>query len=141
MEETITTSTNKSNRDIVVKYWNLGPEVTPIFSKDNKEYWAKLAKIWNISEEEARRHLCANCEYYDNTPEMMKVMETINFDKLDLDGGGRGFCHKFDFICHNLRTCQAWEKKYFELKDKEEEKKLPDMSFKNKYGNMNLRSK
>ena len=141
MEETITTSTNKSNRDIVVKYWNLGPEVAYIFSKDNKDYWTKLAKIWNVSEEEARRQLCANCEYYDNTPEMMKVMETIPFDKFDLDGGGRGFCHKFDFICHNLRTCQAWEKKDFELKDKEEEKKLPDMSFKNKYGNMNLRSK
>jgi hypothetical protein len=29
------------------------------------------------------------------------------------DGGGRGYCHKFDFICHNLRTCQAWEKKQY----------------------------
>ena len=32
---------------------------------------------------------------------------TIKFDK---DGGGRGYCHKFEFICHNLRVCKAWEK-------------------------------
>ena len=30
---------------------------------------------------------------------------------MDKDGGGRGYCHKFDFICHNLRTCMAWEGK------------------------------
>ena len=48
---------------------------------------------------------------------MMRAMEKVPFNKLDADGGGRGYCHRFDFICHNLRTCQAWERKDFELED------------------------
>jgi hypothetical protein len=50
---------------------------------------------------------------------MISQMEAIPLDKYDMDGGGRGYCHKFDFICHNLRTCQAWEGKDFCLKDNE----------------------
>jgi len=42
---------------------------------------------------------------------MMRAMDKIPFNQLDADGGGRGYCHKFDFICHNLRACQAWERK------------------------------
>lgn len=73
-----------------------------------------MALAWKIPVEEARRRLCANCEYYNNTPEAQAEMESIPFNKYDLDGGGRGYCTEFDFICHNLRTCQGWEKKEFE---------------------------
>jgi hypothetical protein len=62
---------------------------------------------------EAKRQRCANCEYFDNTPESMQMMEAVPEDKYDKDGGGRGYCTKFDFICHNLRVCQAWEKKEY----------------------------
>jgi hypothetical protein len=41
-------------------------------------------------------------------------MEDVPLDAFDMDGGGRGYCHKFDFICHNLRVCQAWERKAYE---------------------------
>ena len=37
-------------------------------------------------------------------------MEVVPQDEFDKDGGGRGYCHKFEFICHNLRVCKAWEK-------------------------------
>jgi hypothetical protein len=40
---------------------------------------------------------------------MQAKMESITLDKFDMDGGGRGYCEKFDFVCHNLRVCQAWE--------------------------------
>jgi len=103
-----TTRENVDNRDIVAKEWNLGPEKT---AGDNTVYWEKMGKIWSVTPQVAKRQLCANCEYYDNTPDMMKQMLNINEDKYDVDGGGRGYCHKFDFICHNLRTCQAWEEK------------------------------
>lgn len=118
MKMEIMTITSGSDNDkamsYVKEYWNLGPEVASIQPNDNKEYWSKMSKVWNISEAEARRRLCANCEYYNNTPEAMEEMETIPFNKYDLDGGGRGYCHEFNFICHNLRTCQGWEKKEFE---------------------------
>ena len=125
--EISTASQNAKNRDIVVKHWNLLPEKASVIPTANKEEWSKIAKVWNISEKEARRRLCANCEYYDNTDYMMAQMEKIPLDKFDLDGGGRGYCHKFEFICHNLRTCQAWETKDFELQDEEEDYK-PMMS-------------
>lgn len=106
-------SENDKAMKYVKEYWRLGPEVASIQPKDNKTYWEMMALAWNIPEEEARRRLCANCEYYNNTPEAQAEMESIPFNKYDLDGGGRGYCVEFDFICHNLRTCQGWEKKEF----------------------------
>lgn len=110
-EEPLTEKTNKVNRDNVIANWSLGPEET---TSDNKDYWRKMAKIWSVSPAEARRQLCANCEYFNNAPEAMEMMESVPEDEYDADGGGRGYCTKFEFICHNLRTCQAWEEKEFE---------------------------
>jgi hypothetical protein len=110
----VSTAENKVNLQRVVDNWNLGPDKASPKPGANPEFWGGLAEIWGISEGEARRQLCANCAYFDNTPEMMRAMEKIPFDRLDADGGGRGYCHKFDFICHNLRSCQAWERKDYE---------------------------
>lgn len=104
----------QQNNQVVVwltQEWSLGPTRTSVDKHTNKAFWAKIAKIWAIPEDEARRRFCANCEYFDNTPEMLQEMEAIPLNQLDRDGGGRGWCHKFEFICHNLRVCQAWEKK------------------------------
>ena len=108
---------NKENLQRVLENWSLGPDKASPKPDANPQYWADLADIWGISVGEARRQLCANCEYFENTPEMMRAMEKIPFDRLDADGGGRGYCHKFDFICHNLRTCQAWERKDYEAEE------------------------
>lgn len=106
--------TEKSNTAVVKRLmsdWNLGPEKASADPKANSDYWSGMARVWGVSEEEARRQLCANCEYFENTPEKLEYMDAVPFGSFDADGGGRGYCHKFDFICHNLRTCQAWEKK------------------------------
>ena len=43
---------------------------------------------------------CANCEYYDNRVSVLKA----------LDGdSGQGFCKKFEFLCSDEASCQAWE--------------------------------
>lgn len=105
---------NVKNRDNVVQNWALGPEKTSVDPKANAPYWRNMADLWDVTEPEARRRFCANCEYYNNTSDMQEQMEAIPLDKFDQDGGGRGYCVKFDFICHNLRVCQAWEEKPFE---------------------------
>lgn len=115
----ITPEQNNATVLRLTRDWNLGPTRTSIDKYANTAFWTKIAKAWGVSEDIARRQLCANCEYYDNTPEMQAEMEIIPINALDRDGGGRGFCHKFDFICHNLRTCQAWERKDFILPDSE----------------------
>jgi hypothetical protein len=101
----------------LMKDWSLGPEKASPDMTSNQPYWSKMAEIWLVDEAQARRQLCANCEYFENTPEMLGAMESIPLNDMDMDGGGRGFCHKFDFICHNLRACQAWEIKKFEMED------------------------
>lgn len=114
-KEIINVSTDENERNMakVKEYWNLGPEQASADPSANSEYWSEMAEAWGISEEEARRQLCANCEYFNNTPKMLEAMENVPYNNFDADGGGRGYCHKFDFICHNLRTCQAWEKKCY----------------------------
>jgi hypothetical protein len=100
---------NKKNRQLVIDEWQLGPEKTSVDPKVNKQYWTSLGKALGMDEKEARRRLCANCEYFNNSPMMQAKMESVPLDKFDMDGGGRGYCERFDFICHNLRSCQAWE--------------------------------
>ena len=111
---------NVANRNNVVKNWALGPEKTSIDPSANADYWQKMADLWDVTEDEARCRFCANCEYYDNTPYMQEQMKAIPNDKYDVDGGGRGYCVKFDFICHNLRVCQAWEEKPFDNSNESE---------------------
>lgn len=98
-----------ANRDNVIANWNLGPVHATVDPEANGDYWAKMGEIWQVDASEARHRLCANCEYYDNSAAMQALMDAVPLDAFDKDGGGRGFCTKFDFICHNLRTCQAWE--------------------------------
>jgi len=38
----------------------------------------------------------------------------MDMPKIMLAGFG-GYCHKFDFICHDMRSCQAWEEREFDL--------------------------
>lgn len=92
-------------------------------SLPNKDYWAKMGKVFRITPDEAKRRRCGNCEYYENTPDMLELMEAIPFNKYDLYDGQaqRGYCHKLDFICHNSRLCSVWEEKDFEAPSEEEE--------------------
>lgn len=110
-------SINEINTQNAIENWNLGPEAASDEPGANPEYWAKMADVWSINEAEARRQLCANCEYFNNTPEMLKAMEDIPRNDFDTNAGGRGYCEKLEFICHNLRSCQAWERKDFETEE------------------------
>jgi HK97 family phage prohead protease len=110
-------SVNEINTQNAIQNWNFGPELASAEPGANAEYWAKMADVWSINEAEARRQLCANCHYFNNTPEMLKAMEDIPQNIRDVDGGGRGWCEKLEFVCHNLRACQAWERKHFEAEE------------------------
>jgi len=109
--------TNAANRSVVAEYHGLGPEKASEQPDANPAFWDTYAKAMMVDVTQARRMLCANCEYFNNTTEAMEKMDAVPMDAYDADGGGRGFCEKFDFICHNLRTCRAWEPKEFESDD------------------------
>ena len=113
-EPFITAAENKKNTQVVIDDWMLGPEKPSNEPGANKPYWMKLAKAMQVDEKEARRRRCSNCEYYDNSTMMQAKMERIPRNEWDTDAGFRGYCHKFEFICHDMRSCQAWEEREFE---------------------------
>jgi len=112
-EPFITAAENKKNTQVVIDDWMLGHENPSNEPGANKPYWMALAKAMQVDEKEARRRRCSNCEYYNNTPLMQAKMDKIPRNEWDTDAGFRGYCHKFDFICHDMRSCQAWEKAPF----------------------------
>ena len=89
----------------------LGPENPTNERGANKPYWMALAKAMQIDEAEARRRRCSNCEYYDNSVMKQVKMDRIPWNEWDVNAGFRGYCNKFEFICHDLRSCQAWEER------------------------------
>jgi hypothetical protein len=110
-DEFITASENKKNTQVVIDDWMLGPEKPSNEPGANKTYWVALGKAMQVDEKEARRRRCSNCEYYDNSTMMQAKMERIPRNDWDTNAGFRGYCEKFDFICHDLRSCQAWEER------------------------------
>jgi hypothetical protein len=110
----ITAAENKKNTQVVIEEWMLGPENPSNEPGANKPYWMGLAKAMQVDEKEARRRRCSNCEYYDNSTMMQAKMERIPQNDWDEGAGYRGYCHKFESICHDMRSCQAWEEREFE---------------------------
>lgn len=105
---------NRRNTLMVMQNWRLGPAKPSNVRTANRPYWAELGRVMQVSEQEARRRRCSNCEYYDNSTEMQEKMEAVPLTPWDTDAGFRGYCTKFAFICHDLRSCQAWEQREFE---------------------------
>ena len=116
-EPFITPAENRANAQMVIDDWMLGPERPSNERGANKPYWQALARAMQVDEAEARRRRCGNCEYYDNTTTTQIKMEAIPWNAWDVNAGFRGYCHKFDFICHDLRACQAWEERDYEGED------------------------
>jgi hypothetical protein len=100
----------KQNTDLAIQEWNLGPKDVTV---ENAEYWAKMAALAGVDQQQAKRQICANCEYYDNLPATLAEMESVPLNELDIfnSQAQRGYCHKLHIICHTPRSCQAWEEK------------------------------
>ena len=110
-EEFITTAENKKNTETVIEDWMLGPENPSNEPAANKVYWVAVGKAMQVDEKEARRRRCSNCEYFFNNPMTQAKMERIPRNQWDEGAGYRGFCKNFDFMCHDMRSCQAWEER------------------------------
>lgn len=78
------------------------------------KFWIEIADYWEIPEKMAKEQTCSNCEYFDNTLEAKDAMSVVLMNEFDKSGGNRGYCHKYTFICHDLRVCDQWEEKEYE---------------------------
>ena len=105
---------DKKSNDAITKALIENRHLGAADPKNPKDFWVKIAEFWDIPEEEAKMRRCGNCEYFDNTLEAKKAMEVVPMSEFDKTGGERGYCHKYTFICHDLRTCDQWEEKEYE---------------------------
>lgn len=112
-EPFITAAENRRNAAVVIADWMFGPENPSSVPGTNKPFWMALAGALQVDEKEARRHRCSNCVHYDNSSMTQALMAQIPQNDADVDAGYRGYCHRFDFICHDMRACQAQEERTF----------------------------
>jgi len=105
----LTAKDNMVTTQFLVKNRTLGPSKVDPTREGNKPYYVRLAKEVGMTVKEARRIKCGNCRWGSYNSGAIAAMEHIPDTPLDLDGGGRVWCYKFDFICHNLRVCEEWE--------------------------------
>lgn len=101
---------NLKNRKKAIDTAMYGP-LNP--SEENAEYWGKIAKEWDVSNEEAKKQRCGNCSLFIVSPSMKKcISDGLTDDKDEwnsIDSAGElGYCEAFDFKCASKRTCRAW---------------------------------
>jgi hypothetical protein len=104
-EYQITKAGNDTMTKALMETRHLGPKDPA----NEGDFWIKLVEFWGLPEEETANRFCANCEYFDNSPKALEAMKVVPENDFDRNGGGRGFCQKYEFICHNLRVCESWE--------------------------------
>ena len=117
---------NNENRQTAIDKAMYGP---PNPSEINEEFWKKYAEKWNTSVDEVKTMRCKNCRFFETSSKMKKCMEEgIENEKHEQwDAGGFGYCHKWDFMCREERTCFSWAGSPIEEKKQPSEKSLKKM--------------
>jgi len=113
---------NLANRNHAIEDYGYGP-LNP--DEANEKFWKRLAKLWNISPEEAKTARCGNCAAFIQTENMLaciakgmqdedeppavKKAETTAAEAVSA-AANLGYCQLFHFKCAGDRTCDAWLK-------------------------------
>ena len=77
-------------------------------------FWKKIARVWDIPENEAKSMLCGNCAAFDVSKKMKQCIQDGLTDDAETDSwdtvnaGQLGYCHMLKFKCASKRTCKAW---------------------------------
>lgn len=104
-------SVNIRNREKAIKSAKYGP-LNP--KEENKDFWDKKAKRWDVSPSEAKKSICGNCAAFIKTERMIGCIksglanEEGNSAWDTIKAGDLGYCEAFDFKCASSRTCDAW---------------------------------
>lgn len=93
---------NTKNRDATIKEYNYGP----LNVDEPGDYWKKIARYWETTEEAAKKSLCENCVAFDISERMKDCMPGETSD----EDGELGYCWMHHFKCHSARSCHTWAK-------------------------------
>lgn len=95
---------NTENRDAAIKAEHI--QYGPLNVNEPGDYWNKIAKYWNTTEEAAKGTNCSNCVAFDISPRMDECMPGVTSD----EDGRLGYCWMHHFKCHSARSCRTWAK-------------------------------
>ena len=95
---------NTKNRDAAIKAEHI--QYGPLNGDKPGDYWSKIGKYWNTTEEAAKASKCGNCVAFDISPRMDECMPGQTSDK----DGRLGYCWMHNFKCHSARSCRTWAK-------------------------------
>ena len=105
---------NLKNRNHAIEDYGYGP-MNPELPND--KFWKRLAKLWDVTPEEAKASRCGNCAAFIQTPKMLECISAgmtgdEGFEKPDAaavqKAANLGYCQLFHFKCAGSRTCDAW---------------------------------
>lgn len=91
---------NTKNRNATRKNHMYGP----LNPDEPGDYWTKIAKKWDTTEEAAKKSLCGNCVAFDISPRMKDCMP----GEVSEGAGELGYCWMHHFKCASERTCDTW---------------------------------
>jgi len=102
--------TNLKNRQRCIDEANYGP-LNP--NEPNEDYWKAKADMFKGDVESAKKALCANCSFFNQTKAILNcIAEGIGGTSKEewdtIEAGDLGYCEAFDFKCAAARTCDAW---------------------------------
>lgn len=107
---------NIKNHKKTIKLHGLGP-ADP--RQPNNAFWKDKAERWNVSEGDARGRLCANCEHYIMTSDILDCIEEgpaknfktsmVDPSLVDIESQPQAYCSLYDITCSPLRTCNDQE--------------------------------
>ena len=107
---------NIKNHLKTIKEHGLGP-ADP--RQPNNEFWQDKAKKWGVTEGDARGRLCANCEHYLQTSDILECIDEgqakdfkasmVDKSFADLESKPTAYCMLYDITCSPVRTCDSQE--------------------------------
>lgn len=102
---------NSANKSAAIQSFLYGP-VMPF--ADNTEYYEAVAKEMNMSPNDVQGARCANCAYFNNTPEIQQFIamgmggeQSVN-PLMSIQKGGLGYCQNLHFIAQTISGCTQW---------------------------------
>jgi hypothetical protein len=98
---------NNEKRQTAIDQAKYGP-ANP--DEPNEKFWDYYADRWGETEEKVKTMRCHNCSFFNVSPEMKDCIEkAVQDDEYEQwNAAGFGFCHKWDFMCREERTCLSW---------------------------------
>ena len=85
----------------------------------NNKFWRDKAERWDVTEGDARGRLCANCEHFLQTTQVLDCIDNgpakdfktsmVDPSIVDIESKPVAYCMLYEITCSPTRTCDSQE--------------------------------